>query len=159
MEEHKGIMHMEISSLEKQFKNSSVAFLSILFLTFLAYTGSRIVRNMRTDYGHKKSDNVPVILLHIIKVVEQDMAPSFLIYGVAITFGAFFAILAILGYVLVAVMIGLFIGYWKQNYRIIQICRILNVVLTLLCFFALFADNLIFSDAASSIFWSQDGGR
>jgi hypothetical protein len=148
---------IEISPSEHQFKNSSVAFLSVLFLTFIAYTVSRIIKNKRTDYGHKDAaDTIPLFCVYVIKVVEEDMAPSFLIYGIAITYGAFFAILAILGYVLMAVQIGLFIAYYKKNYKLLQICRISNVVLVGLCFLALFVDSLSFPGAANNVLNDSD---
>jgi len=138
---------IELTSSQRQFKNSSVAFLAVIFITSLAYTVARVIRNLKVAKEGTQEPEIPKILDSVIKVVEHEMAPSFLAYGIAITFGAFYAIMAILGYVLIGVEVVLILAYLRDNNKLIQFARVGNVALTLLCFIVMFSDDLVFKDA------------
>lgn len=85
---------------------------------------------------------MPLIIEPLIKVIENDMAPGIIYYAIAVTYGAFFGFMAFFGYAFVIVGALLSVAYAKNNYKLIKILRIVNVVVTSFAFFAMFFDNL-----------------
>ena len=82
----------------------------------------------------------------LIRVVEKDMAPSLIIYFLAIVLGTFYVIAAIFGYMMFIVGGLMVFAYATQKYKMIIALRFAMFLLTFAGFLILFIDDMIFKD-------------
>ena len=86
----------------------------------------------------------------IKKVVENDMAPTLLIYFTCMGMGQFYIFAAVFAYFSI-VMCGLLVlAYHKNNAKLILIFRGALVFFTIMAFLNIFIDNASFTDAGIS---------
>jgi hypothetical protein len=92
---------------------------------------------------------VPELLKIIVRVVEQDLAPSILVFYCIMGLGEFYVFAAVLGYLIITFGGLLVFAYKvsKTNPKMIKTFRILIVVCTFLGFLNIFIDDMIFIDA------------
>ena len=130
-----------LSKTMMEHKASSTAYLSLFFVLMVAYICCKVLWQIKTKNGTQEA-NMPLIIDSLKRVVEVDMAPGFLYLVIAVTFGAFYGFMAFIGYAYIACAAGLTIAYAKQNYKLILVLRILNVLLVVIGFLVVFADEL-----------------
>lgn len=82
----------------------------------------------------------------IIRVIEQDMAPSILIFFCVMGLGQFYVFAAVMAYLMLLVSGLLVLAYKMVNVQMIRTLRILLVIFTLCAFMNIFIDDMIFSD-------------
>ena len=83
----------------------------------------------------------------IIKVIEKDLAPSFLVYFCIMGLGEFYIFAAIFGYFVVLLGGLLVLAYKMENPQMIRTFRVLLVLVTLIGFLNIFIDDMTFADA------------
>jgi hypothetical protein len=79
-------------------------------------------------------------------VIEQDMAPSILIFFCVMGLGQFYVFAAVMAYLMLLVSGLLVLAYKMVNVQMIRTLRILLVIFTLCAFMNIFIDDMIFSD-------------
>ena len=89
---------------------------------------------------------MPPIIKALLRVIERDMAPSLVIYFLAIVMGTFYVIAAIFGYMIFVISGLMVLAYLKNNYKLIIVLRIALFALTFAGFLILFIDDMIFKD-------------
>ena len=83
------------------------------------------------------------------------MAPTLIIYFLAIVLGTFYVIAAIFAFAIFAIGGMMVIAYMKEKYRLVAALRIALFILTLAGFLILFIDDMIFKDMLGSWFIEQ----
>eukprot|EP00350_Pseudokeronopsis_sp_OXSARD2_P008192 CAMPEP_0170553716 /NCGR_PEP_ID=MMETSP0211-20121228/11550_1 /TAXON_ID=311385 /ORGANISM="Pseudokeronopsis sp., Strain OXSARD2" /LENGTH=155 /DNA_ID=CAMNT_0010862243 /DNA_START=82 /DNA_END=549 /DNA_ORIENTATION=+ len=137
----------EISHNMHQFKASSTAFIAFVFLLMLAYSAIKVISQIQKERKQEQKK----IFTCFIRVIEQDLAPTLLILFISMTLGAFFAFLAVLSIVILAMGGVLTFCYFRDSYRAIPIIRIVIVFLTYLVFINAFVDNYTFFEDVETI--------
>ena len=89
---------------------------------------------------------MPPIIASLLRVIEKDMAPTLLIYFLAIVLGAFYAIAAVFAFMIFIIGGMMVIAYLRNMYKIIAALRIALFVLTLAGFLIIFIDDMKFLD-------------
>jgi len=92
-----------VSTLQNRFKQSSTALLAITFILFFAYSGIKFFIHRKTGFGTDKAEEVPEIFPILVRVVEQDLAPSLLVFFCIMGLGEFYVFAAIFGYFIICV--------------------------------------------------------
>lgn len=80
----------------------------------------------------------------LTKVIEYDMAPTFMIYFFMIGLGQFYVFAAVFGFFMLITGTLLIIAYMKNLHKLIVILRIVLVIFTVCGFFNLFIDDMVF---------------
>lgn len=94
---------------------------------------------------------MPPLIKSLIRVVERDMAPSLIMYFIAIACGTFYVIATIFAFIIFVISGVLVIAYWKNNHKLIVVLRIALFGFTLACFLILFIDDMVFKDFLGTI--------
>lgn len=87
-----------------------------------------------------------MFMKNFVKVIEYDLAPSFLIYFTLMGLGQFFVAAAVFAYLTLLMGVVLFIAYQKNLVKLVLIARIFLVIFTIAGFFNIFIDNMVFTD-------------
>ncbi len=82
----------------------------------------------------------------IIKVIEQDMAPSLIVFFCVMGLGEFYVFAAVIAYLMLLVCGMLVLAYKMNNASMIKTLRILLVLFTICAFLNIFIDDMIFAD-------------
>ena len=82
----------------------------------------------------------------IIKVIEQDMAPSLIVFFCVMGLGEFYVFAAVIAYLMLLVCGMLVLAYKMKNVSMIKTLRILLVLFTICAFLNIFIDDMIFAD-------------
>jgi len=99
---------------------------------------------------------VPAIITNLIRLVEYDLAPSFIVYFICMAMGAFFVFATIFGYILYITAGVLLFAYQKKHMKWIVVCRICIVVWTVIAFVDIFIDSLIFKEDGSAYYTAMN---
>ena len=86
------------------------------------------------------------IIQSLLRVIEKDMAPTLLIYFLALVLGTFYAIACIFAFAIFIVGGLMVIAYLRNNYKMIIILRIALFALTIAGFLIIFIDDMFFMD-------------
>ena len=84
--------------------------------------------------------------MNFIRVIEIDLAPSFLIYFTLIGLGQFYAVAAVFAYLTLLMGAILVVAYQKYLHKLKLIARFLLVAFTIVAFINAFVDNMTFDD-------------
>jgi hypothetical protein len=90
---------------------------------------------------------VPAIVNIILRVIEQDLAPSIMVYFCIMGLGQFYVFAAVFGYLTLLIGGLLVLAYKMQNEKMIRVFRILLVLATFCGFLNIFIDDMIFVDS------------
>ena len=90
---------------------------------------------------------IPRYIRTVTRIIEIDLAPSFLVFIILIAMGEFFATAAVFGYLTMTCGGLLVLGYQMNNSRMICLIRFLIVVFTIGAFINIFIDDMRFKDA------------
>ena len=107
---------------------------------------AKFLVNRKTSFGTDKSQEAPPILQSLIRVIEKDMAPTLLVYFLAIVLGTFYVIAAVFAFAVFIVGGVMVIAYLKNKYKMIAALRIALVLLTFAAFLIIFIDDMFFMD-------------
>ena len=138
---------MSAESAFEQNRNSSKAWLFLIMVLMLAYGALNILKLMKRKAGQE--NYVPVIHAYVeafLQVMERDMMPVILIYGMCIILGGFYIFAALLGYLLLAPIGILTFAYASKpkNDKLILIGKGVNIGLVSLIFLNIWFDDLKF---------------
>ena len=86
-----------------------------------------------------------------VRTVEIDMAPTFIIYILAIIMKAFNSVLAILTVALMVAQLLLYFGYFKKKYSLAFFGRFILVFSSLCGFAMIFVNSFTFHDISQEI--------
>lgn len=89
---------------------------------------------------------MPEIVTIIIRVIEQDLAPSLLVFFFVMGLGQFYVFAAVIAYLMLLVCGLLVLAYKMNNAKMISTLRILLFLFTLCAFMNIFIDDMIFAD-------------
>jgi hypothetical protein len=79
-------------------------------------------------------------------MVEFDLAPTIIVYIIAMALGTFYVFAAFFGYVTIVTGGVLIVAYQKEAYKLIAACRIVLVIVTIMIYCDIFIDPMVFSD-------------
>jgi hypothetical protein len=83
----------------------------------------------------------------VTKVIEYDLAPSFLVYIILIGMGQFYVFACVFGYLTACCGGLLVLAYQMNNRKLIVAFRAAIVIFTIGAFLNKFIDDMIFNDA------------
>lgn len=75
------------------------------------------------------------------------MAPSLLLYFISMVLGTYYVASCIFTFIIFIASAVLVLAYTRFNYKLIVALRIVIFAFTLLSFFVMFIDDIIFNDA------------
>lgn len=84
--------------------------------------------------------------------MEFDVAPTIIVYFIAMALGTFYIFAAFFGYMTMVTTGCLIIGYQKEAYKLIVACRIVLIIITIMIFCNIFIDDFVFKDVENSYF-------
>ena len=87
----------------------------------------------------------------VIKVIEKDLAPSFLVFFCIMGLGEFYIFAAVFGYFMVLIGGLLIFAYKMENAQMIRTFRVFLVLVTLIGFLNIFIDDMTFGDADNNL--------
>jgi ABC-type multidrug transport system permease subunit len=90
---------------------------------------------------------IPDGIKTLINMMEKEMAPTFMVITFLISVGSFYGFAIINFTCIIVVFLCMFAGYMKVNNDVIKCSRILLVMLTLMLFVSLLADNHVFEES------------
>ena len=133
----------------KQNRNSSKAWLVVVLILFVGYGALNIFRIFKRKAGAEIHNNMPHPVFHaFLKVMEIEMMPVLIIYGLTIALGGFFVFACFLGYLLVIPIGILTFAYMKdpKNDILIMAGKGANAAFVFLCFMVIWIDDLEFTN-------------
>ena len=83
-------------------------------------------------------------------MVEFDLAPTIIVYFIAMALGSFYVFAAFFGYLTMLTGGVLIAAYQSEAYKLILACRIALIVLTVMIFCNIFIDDFVFQDVDSA---------
>jgi hypothetical protein len=90
---------------------------------------------------------IPDGIKTMCKLIEQEMAPSFMVVTFLISVGSFYGFAIVCFSCIILVFFMLFAGYFKVNNEVVKCSRILLVIFTLMLFTSLMADDHVFNES------------
>ena len=120
----------------------------ILLVLFLIHGFLRHRRAALTNYGEKPAEarKLEPTKASLLQAIEVDMLPSLAFFAVSASVGSFYFFMTLC---LIMVVIGTILcsmGYARNSQDFVLAGRIIIVLGTILAFFNLFGDNLVFED-------------
>lgn len=91
---------------------------------------------------------MPLLIKTLIRVVEKDLAPTLVIYTLAIVLGTFYVIAAIFAFAVFIVGGMMVLAYARNFEKLIIALRIALFLLTFAGFLIIFIDDMFFVDNA-----------
>ena len=137
-----------------RFRGSSKFFLILMLPVIALYLIGHIWRMIWSDCEAKSGANISAMLQCFLKVIEIDMAYTFLIYFICIECTAFHEFASICSTIVVALsFIFTFVHSIQGNtedkkrrkHWMLLACKLANVTLTILGFFQLFIADMYFT--------------
>ncbi|PCI31007.1 hypothetical protein COB52_00595 [Candidatus Kaiserbacteria bacterium] len=114
----------------------------MIYVIFIIYSVFTIIIHKKTEYRTNPEGDVKAIFWAFTKTIEKDIAPSLLVFGLAISLGTFHFFMMLLGMTLIAAIVILTLGYLKSAANLIRVGKFINVTVTILAFLNSFIDSM-----------------